>query len=152
MHKGKGGGEPGLKEDDRLPFAVHLEELRRRLIVCLIAIGVGFVVSYQFKEMLFQVLTKPLVGAMEPGKKLIFTGITEAFFCYLNVAFIAGILLSMPVIMYEIWAFVASGLYRNQKRYAFPIVLLSSIFFVARSLFGYFIAFPFAFKYLLGFA
>jgi len=141
-----------MKEEDKLPFLEHLEELRKRLIVCAIAIGIGFCITYGFKEILFEILTQPLIEVMETGEKLIFTGIAEAFFTYLKVAFLAGIMLAAPVILYEFWMFVAPGLYGHEKHVMLPIVFLSSFFFIGGALFGYFVVFPVGFKFFLGFA
>ncbi|MBW1968261.1 MAG: twin-arginine translocase subunit TatC [Deltaproteobacteria bacterium] len=141
-----------MDDEKKIPFTGHLEELRRRLIVCFIAVGIGFVLSYGFKEKLFQILTRPLISVMKTGDKLIFTGLPEAFFTYLKVAFLSGIILATPIIFYEFWMFVAPGLYNKEKRLMFPIVFLSSLFFVGGSFFGYFIVFPYGFKFFLGFA
>lgn len=141
-----------MKEDEKIPFTAHLEELRNRLVVCFVAVGVGFLGSYGFKEKLFQLLVRPLVSVMGEGDTLIFTGLPEAFFTYLKVSFLAGIMIAAPVIIYEFWMFVAPGLYRNERRLLIPIVILSSFFFVGGALFGYFIVFPFGFKFFLGFA
>jgi len=141
-----------ISEEDKIPFTSHLEELRSRLIKCFIAVGVGFVAAYGFKEKLFQILVRPLVLVMEKGDKLIFTGLPEAFFTYLKVAFLTGIILGSPVLIYQFWMFVAPGLYRNERRVMIPIVLISSICFIGGALFGYFIVFPFGFKFFLGFA
>jgi len=141
-----------MDDEKKIPFTAHLEELRRRLIVCFIAVGIGFVLSYGFKEKLFQILTRPLISVMETGDKLIFTGLPEAFFTYLKVAFLSGIILSTPILFYEFWMFVAPGLYDKEKRLMVPIVFLSTLFFVGGSFFGYFIVFPYGFKFFLGFA
>lgn len=141
-----------LPENEKLPFTAHLEELRQRLIKCFIAIGAGFILSYGFKEKLFEVLTRPLISVMETGDKIIFTGLPEAFFTYLKVSLLSGLMLAAPVIIYQFWMFVAPGLYHKEKRLLLPIVFLSTIFFVGGSLFGYFIVFPFGFKFFLGFA
>ena len=119
-----------MQPDEKIPFTAHLEELRKRLIVCFIAIGIGFFAAYGFKEELFKILMRPLIAAMAPGEKLIFTGIAEAFFCYLKVAFLAGILMAVPVIMYELWLFIAPGLHTHEKRFLAPLVILSSFFFM----------------------
>jgi sec-independent protein translocase protein TatC len=134
-----------------MSFIGHLEELRKRIIVCLIALCITFAIAYAFKEKLFAVLMLPLLGAMEPGQKMIFTGLTEAFFCYLKTAFIGGLMMAVPVIMYEMWLFVAPGLYDKEKRLLLPFVFLSSFFFIGGALFGYFVVFPYAFEYLMGF-
>ncbi|RLB76158.1 MAG: twin-arginine translocase subunit TatC [Deltaproteobacteria bacterium] len=141
-----------MDEQEKIPFTAHLEELRKRLIVCFIAVGIGFILSYGFKEKLFQILTRPLISVMQPGDKLIFTGLPEAFFTYLKVAFLSGIILAAPVIFYQFWMFVAPGLYDKEKRLMTPIVLLSTVFFVGGAFFGYFIVFPYGFKFFLGFA
>ncbi len=141
-----------MHEEEKLPFTTHLEELRSRLIRCFIAIAVGFGVSYVFKEKIFQLLTKPLLAALQQGDTLIFTGIPEAFFTYLKVSLLSGIMLAVPVILYQFWMFVAPGLYREERKIMLPIVIVSSFFFLAGALFGYFIVFPYGFKFLLGFA
>ncbi|MBW1727912.1 MAG: twin-arginine translocase subunit TatC [Deltaproteobacteria bacterium] len=141
-----------MDEQEKIPFTEHLEELRKRLIVCFIAVGIGFVLSYGFKEKLFQILTRPLISVMQTGDKLIFTGLPEAFFTYLKVAFLSGIILATPVIFYQFWMFVAPGLYEKEKRHLIPIIFLSTFFFVGGAFFGYFIVFPYGFKFFLGFA
>jgi len=141
-----------MDEEDKLPFTGHLEELRRRLVICFIAVGVGFVGCYLFKERLFAVLMEPLVRVMKPGQSLIFTGLPEAFFTYLKVSFLAGLMVASPVIIYQFWMFVAPGLYDREKRLLLPIVFLSTLFFVGGALFGYFIVFPYGFQFFLGFA
>jgi sec-independent protein translocase protein TatC len=141
-----------MDESDKLPFTSHLEELRKRLIVCFAAVGVGFLISYGFKEILFDILTLPLVGVMEGDTKIIFTGLPEAFFTYLKVAFLAGLMLASPVILYQFWVFVAPGLYKQERGLLIPIIFLSTFFFVGGALFGYFIVFPYGFKFFLGFA
>ena len=141
-----------MSEDDKLPFTTHLEELRKRLIICFISIGVCFAGSYVFSKELFEILMRPLLAAMPPEEKLIYTGLPEAFFTYLKVAFLAGVLFSVPVIMYQLWMFIAPGLYDKEKRWVMPIVFLSSFFFVGGALFGYFIVFPYGFKFFMGFA
>lgn len=141
-----------MHDDEKIPFTEHLDELRKRLITCLIAVGVGFAGSYAFSEKLFEFLTYPLVSVMKPGEKIIFTGVAEAFFTYMKVAFIAGVGLAAPVIVYQFWMFVAPGLYEKERKLLIPIVFLSTFFFVGGALFGYFIVFPVGFKYLMSFS
>ena len=140
-----------MDETEKLPFTSHLEELRKRLIRCCIAVAVGSGISYAFKEKLFEILTRPLIHAMPPGGKLIYTGISEAFFTFLKVSLLSGILMAVPVIVFEFWMFVAPGLYRHERKLILPIVILSSVFFLGGAFFGYFVVFPVGFKYLLGF-
>lgn len=141
-----------MDEEGKAPFTAHLEELRKRLITCFIAVGVGFAICYGFKEKLFQILVQPLLRVMKTGETLIFTGLPEAFFTYLKVALLSGLMLAAPIIIYQFWMFVAPGLYNREKRLMLPIVFLSSFFFVGGALFGYFIVFPWGFKFFLGFA
>ena len=134
------------------PFLAHLEELRKRLLVCAIAVGAGFVISYIFSKQLFSILTLPLMKVLPAESTLIFTSLPEMFIAYIKVALIAGIILAAPVIFYEIWMFVAPGLYRKEKRYFVPFVLFSTILFVVGSLFGYLVVFPYGFKFFIGLA
>lgn len=141
-----------MNDDGKIPLTAHLEELRMRLIRSFAAVVVGFLISYAFKEKIFQILIKPLIEVMGTEGTLIFTNLPEAFFTYLKVAFLSGIMLATPVILYEFWMFVAPGLYKKEKGALIPIVILSSFFFLGGALFGYFIVFPFGFKFFLGFA
>jgi sec-independent protein translocase protein TatC len=139
-------------DEARMSFTGHLEELRNRLIKCLVAVGIGFIGSYFFKEEFFQILSRPLLKAMGEKGTMIFTGVPEPFFVYLKVALVASIFFSAPVILYEIWAFVAPGLYVHEKRYVVPFVFFSSLLFLLGTAFGYYVVCPYGFKFLLGFA
>lgn len=143
-----------MSDENKSPFTEHLGELRDRLVRSFVAVGVGFIIAYFFKEKLFALLMAPLVTAMgEAGNaKMIFTGLPEAFFTYLKVSLLAGIILSSPVLFYQFWMFVSPGLYRTEKKYLVPIVILSVMFFILGSSFGYFVVFPYGFKFFLGFA
>lgn len=141
-----------LEEDEKLPFTSHLEELRSRLIKSFIAVAIGFAACYGFKERLFEILIQPLVKVMKQGDSLIFTGLPEAFFTYLKVSFLGGLILASPYLIYHFWMFVAPGLYRKERKMMVPIILLSAFFFIGGALFGYFIVFPWGFKFFLGFA
>ena len=139
-------------DENKLPLTAHLQELRKRLILSFIAIGVGFLVCYAFADSLFTLLAKPLMKMMPAGGSLIFTSVAEAFFTYMKVGFIGGLILTSPFILYQVWAFVAPGLYRHEKRYVAPFVIGGSFFFTLGVLFGYFVAIPVGFRFLLGFA
>jgi sec-independent protein translocase protein TatC len=139
-------------DEKKLPLTAHLQELRKRLILSFIAVGAGFVFCYVFAESIFNILAAPLIERMPTGGSLIFTSVAEAFFTYMKVAFIAGLILTSPFVLYQIWAFVAPGLYRHEKRYVVPFVLAGSFFFALGILFGYFVALPVGFKFLLSYA
>lgn len=138
--------------NEKQPFLSHLEELRKRLIVCAITVGVGFGIAYFFSERLFQLLVLPLQTVMPEGNYLIFTNLPEMFFAYLKVAFITAIMAAAPVIFYQMWMFVAPGLLKKEKIYMLPFVISSTILFVGGALFGYFVVFPFGFKFFIGFS
>ncbi|MFH1931423.1 MAG: twin-arginine translocase subunit TatC [Pseudomonadota bacterium] len=137
---------------EKQPFLSHLEELRKRLVVCAIGVGAGFVIAYIFAERLFQLLVAPLKAVMPEGDQLIFTNLPEMFFAYIKVAFIAGIMAASPLIFYQLWMFIAPGLYQKEKKMAIPFVISSTILFVGGALFGYFVVFPFGFKFFIGFS
>lgn len=140
------------EEQGGLSFTAHLEELRWRLLRCVIAIAIGFGVSYFYKEEIFNILMDPLLKVMNNHGKIIFTGLTEAFFTYLKVALISGIMLAFPYLAFEFWMFVTPGLYKHEKRILAPAIFLSALFFVGGALFGYFAAFPFGFQFFLSFS
>ncbi len=140
-----------LTEDDKIPFTAHLAELRSRLIKCFLALGAGFLLCYAFKETLFDILVYPLMRVMPEGGKLIFTAIPEAFFTYFKVALLAGAIVASPVLFYQFWMFVAPGLYRHERRLLGPLIVITTVFFLGGALFGYFVVFPFGFRFLLSF-
>jgi len=144
--------EEEREDEKKMPFLSHLEELRQRLIVCAIAVGVGFAASYFFAEKLFILLVTPLKAVLPEGEKLIFTNLPEMFLTYLKVSLIAGVLIAAPVVFYELWMFVAPGLYQKEKKYLIPFVVSSTLLFVGGALFGYFIVFPFGFDFFIGFS
>jgi sec-independent protein translocase protein TatC len=122
------------------------------LIVCAVAVGVAFCATYYYSSELFKILMQPLLEVMPPEHGLIFTGLPEAFFTYIKVALVAAVFVSMPVILFELWRFVAPGLYAREKRYVMPFVFASTLCFVGGALFGYYIVFPFGFSFFVGFA
>ena len=130
----------------------HLEELRKRLIIAFVAIAVATVGAYFFSEDLFCLLMAPLLEVMPAESGLIFTSLTETFFTYLKISLLAGFFAASPVVIYQIWRFSAPGLYAKEKRYIFPFVFFATLFFVGGAMFGYFVVFPFGFKFFMGFA
>ncbi len=139
-------------EEQKHTFIEHLAELRKRLIISLIAVGIGFGICYIFSKEIFHLLMIPLNKTLPPETTMIFTSLPEAFFTYLKVALLAGIFVASPVVLYQIWLFVAPALYSREKRYVIPFVILSTLLFIGGASFGYFVVFPFGFKFFLGFA
>src|ERR1700674_1331561 len=140
-------------ESGRMPLLDHLVELRNRLLCSFGAIMVAFLVSYQFKERIYRFLAHPLaeIYAGEPGRKMIFTGLTEAFFTYVKVSFWAAICLSFPVIAIQLWKFVAPGLYKTEKRAFLPYLAATPVLFIMGGSLAYFVVIPFAFRFFLSF-
>jgi len=139
-------------EDEKLPLTSHLEELRKRLVRILIAVGIGFFVCYYFKDFLFKIITQPLVAALPKNSHMIFTGLPEAFFIYMKIAFFASLFLTSPYIFYQIWRFIAPGLYADEKKHVLPFVFSSTFLFISGVLFGYYLALPPAFEFFVAFS
>ncbi len=135
--------------NEQAPITTHLEELRRRLIIAGGAWLVGFIACYSYAERLFHLIADPVRTALPEGSSLVFINATEPFFTYLKVGAIAGLLLALPVILWELWAFVAPGLYAKEKRFAIPFVFASCLCFVAGTFFGFRYVFPAIFTFLV---
>jgi sec-independent protein translocase protein TatC len=132
--------DPEPQPDAELPkmsFLDHLEELRKRLMVSFVAVGVGFFVCWTFAEKIFGKLQQPLTNFLPPGDKLAYTRLTAPFFLYMKVAFFAGLFLAAPVVLHQLWMFIAPGLYKRERRMAAPFIIFGSLFFIAGGYFGY---------------
>jgi sec-independent protein translocase protein TatC len=135
--------------DDRtMPLLGHLEELRWRLVKSLLAVVVAFVPTYAFVTTLFTLLLRPL-RQLPDAPPIVGLAPTEAFFAKLKVAFIAAIFAASPVVFYQLWQFVAPGLYQNEKRYVIPFVLFASVFFLLGAGFCYTVVLPVAYGFFL---
>lgn len=136
----------------KMSFLEHLDELRRRLITILIYVASGFILCWFFREEIYRFVSRPIVAHLdEVGGKLIVTKLTEAFSLYLKVSIVAGIFLTAPLIIYQIWLFIAPGLFRRERRLAFPFVFFSLVLFLSGGAFGYWLVLPRAYKFLLDF-
>jgi sec-independent protein translocase protein TatC len=138
--------------EEKQTFIEHLEDLRKRLIVSLIAVGIGFIVCYIFSIQIFQFLMMPLQKALPSGSTMIFTTPAEAFFTYMKVGLLAGVFVASPIVLYQLWLFVAPALYSHEKRYVIPFVFFSTLLFVGGAAFGYFVVFPAFAKFFMHFA
>ena len=136
-------------DDTKAPLVDHLIELRRRLLWCVAALMTGFFICLYFAKPIFAILVQPLLAAGQG--KLIYTDIFEAFFVEVKVAFFAALMFSFPVIATQIWRFVAPGLYAQEKKAFLPFLVMTPFFFIAGASFAYFVAMPWALKFLLGF-
>lgn len=138
--------------DNKVPLTSHLAELRTRLIRSFIAVGIGFLVSYVYVEQIFEFLMRPMLRAMPPGSPLVFTSLTEGFFTYFKLALTSGVCLAFPVILYQIWRFIAPGLLEHERRYALPFAISVTAFFVLGATFCYYVVFPSIFRFLMSFS
>ena len=155
----RSGAEPPLLEatapppagdDFRMPLLAHLTELRGRLIRCVIAIILGFAIAYFAADWLFAALTWPLHEAARGRTVLLIgTGVGEAFFTKIKVALIAGLFLACPVVFYEIWKFIAPGLYETERSMAKPFVVFATLFFVAGGYFCWAVVFKIGYAFFL---
>ncbi len=137
--------------DGRMTFLEHLDELRKRLTHSVVALLVGFLASFAFIGRINEVVYQRLVADV-PGGKLIFTEPTEAIFLYIKIAAVAGLLLASPYIMWQVWLFIAPGLYSKEKKLAIPFALGSSSLFIAGAAFSHYVLFPAAWRFFAGFS
>ena len=146
--------DPGELELDagRMSFLEHLDELRKRLIASIIGIAVGCVASFIFLDKyILPFIMVPMQVMLRTGGKLITTEPSEFFMLWLKVGFFAGLLIAMPFILYQVWLFVAPGLYSHEKRFAIPFVFFASLFFFAGATFSHYIAFPVTWGFFIAF-
>src|SRR5438477_20576 len=129
--------------DGQMSLLEHLDELRTRIIRSCMAIGVGMLIAFVFIERLVNLVLARTRRMLPSGAVLIYTSPTEAFSLYVNIALIAGILLAAPVIMFQVWRFIAPGLYANEKKFAIPFVLLTTIGTISGAAFSHYIVFPY---------
>jgi len=138
-----------MVDEAKMPLTAHLEELRWRILWALAAVAVAFCVTYGFATTIFDFLTAPLVKTLGDRVILIGTGVAEAFFTKLKVALIAALFAASPVVFYQLWMFIAPGLYENEKKYARPFVFSATIFFILGAAFCYKAVFPLAFVFFI---
>jgi sec-independent protein translocase protein TatC len=137
-----------------MSFLDHLEELRRRIIWSLVFIAAGFGICFGYAERIYAIMQVPIMQALRNhhlDQKLVYLNPTEPFNMYLKVGFIAGVFVASPFVLYQVWAFVAPGLYRHEKRYVTPFMFFSVALFVAGGVFGYRLVYPAALDFLIGY-
>jgi sec-independent protein translocase protein TatC len=135
--------------DDKMPFLEHLGELRTRIMRGLYFLLGGLAVALPFSEKITDFLARPVTKL---GYKLVFTAPAEAFWVQMKVALIAGVFISAPGILWQVWAFIAPGLHEHERKYALPFVLIGSVLFIAGGAFSLFVVTPYAIAFLLSYA
>ena len=137
---------------DQIPLGAHLGELRRRLIYCVVTLAVAFFACYAISKNIVFILFYPIRQALPPGSTMVFTALTEGFMTYLKVSFWSAVVISAPMLLYQIWAFVAPALYDAEKRHVKTFVAWAVALFAAGVFFGYWVIMPVVLSVTLGFA
>jgi len=140
-------------DDRQMPLLDHLIELRNRLMWACAALFVGFVICYLFADHIYAFLVQPLADIYQgqTGRRMIYTGLTEAFFTYIKVAFWAGAFLTFPIVAAQLWMFIAPGLYRNEKQAFLPFLIATPILFFIGGAIAYYVVFPLAWRFFVSF-
>jgi sec-independent protein translocase protein TatC len=139
-------------DDSKMPLLDHLIELRTRLMYSILAIFAAFLVCYYFSPQIYAFLVRPLANLLgNEGRRMIYTGLTEAFFTYVKVAFWAGTFLSFPIIATQLWMFVAPGLYKHERNAFLPFLIATPILFFMGGALVYYAIFPLAWQFFLSF-
>ncbi len=142
------------QEDMKMPLLEHLVELRRRLVYSFIAVIVLFFICYYFSAAIYAFLVQPLadiLATLGGNRRMIYTSLHEAFFTYIKVAFFAALFVAFPFIASQVWMFVAPGLYKHEKRAFLPFLVATPVLFFAGGALVYYMIFPLAWKFFLGF-
>jgi len=138
--------------DEKLPLTKHLEELRKRLIRIFIVLIIVFGVCYTYSKFFMDFIAAPIIPLLPEKSTLAMLKLTEGFFTELKLSLMAAVFFSMPYILYELWKFVAPGLYAHEKKYVISFVIISSVLFFSGAAFAYYLVFPFGFKFFLNYA
>lgn len=139
----------GRKSPDEMTFLEHLEDLRKRLFYSFAALFIGVIPGWIFSKDIYEVLARPVTQYLPEGTKMAFTTLTAPFMLYMKVAFLASLFVMSPFVFLQLWYFIAPGLYRKEKKYVVPFVLMTTFFFSLGALFAYSIVFPWACRFFL---
>jgi len=142
------------KHTRSIPLLAHLEELRRRIIFSVVGVLVGFLSCWSFADRIFGLMQEPIIQALRHhgfSGGLVYLNPTEPFNLYLEVGLVAGLFAASPFVFYQLWLFIAPGLYRNEKRYVLPFLIGTVGLFVAGGLFGYKMVYPASLDFLIGY-
>ena len=147
--------DPVKEEMPAMSFIEHLEELRRRIIYSLIAMAVGCALCWTYVERLVDLMQRPIITALHNNhmpEKLVYLNPVDPFNLYLKVAFVVGLFVASPFVLYQVWLFIAPGLYRHEKRYVWPFMISTVSLFLAGGYFGYRLVYPQALNFLIDFS
>lgn len=140
-------------EGQTMPLIEHIIELRKRLMWSIVALVITFILCYLVVEEIYAFLVRPLADLVQgqEGRRLIYTALHEAFFTYLKLAFFGALCLTFPILAGQLWAFIAPGLYKNEKRAFLPFLMATPVLFLAGAALVYYFVFPLAWAFFLGF-
>jgi sec-independent protein translocase protein TatC len=136
------------EESSQETFLSHLIELRDRLIRCLFAVGLAFIPAAYFSAELYDLLARPVIASLPQGSRMIATGVITPFLIPMKIALLAACLAMLPYLLYQVWAFVAPGLYAHEKRLVLPLIVSSTVLFFAGMAFCYFLVFGRFFEFI----
>jgi len=148
----------GWPDDDataagaRMTFLEHLDELRKRLVIAVSSVGVGCVIAFTFVNSIYSFVMHPLSALLPKGSHFIFTEPMEAFLLKMKMALIVGIMIAMPVTLWQVWLFIAPGLYAREKKLAIPFIVLATFGFVGGAAFSHYVLFPWMWQFFASFA
>jgi sec-independent protein translocase protein TatC len=151
---GDSGDEQKPDSMRTMGFLDHLEELRSRLVYSIAAVAVGFFACWWKVEVIYEVMQRPIVKALKENgmsERLVYLNPTEPFNLYLKIAALAGLFLTSPFVLYQVWMFISPGLYRNEKKYVVPFMVSTIALFTAGGYFGFKIVYPQALGFLIHF-
>lgn len=134
---------------DKMSFMEHLGELRGRIVRSLVGVLIGLAIAFPFSRLAVDYLARPIQAT---GNPLVFLAVTEAFWVQMKVALIGGLFLASPVVLWQVWSFVAPGLYAHEKKYAAPFVIIGSLLFIGGGVFSLKVVTPYAVTFLLSYA
>jgi sec-independent protein translocase protein TatC len=137
-----------------MPLLVHLEELRKRIILSVVGVVAGFFSCWSFADRIFGLMQQPIIQALRHhglSGGLVYLNPTEPFNLYLEVGFVAGLFVASPFVFYQLWLFIAPGLYRKEKRYVLPFLVSTVALFLAGGLFGYKMVYPASLDFLIAY-
>jgi sec-independent protein translocase protein TatC len=137
------------KSANEMTFLEHLEDLRKRIFVSFLAVAAGIIPGWILSKPLYEILARPLTQALPEGTKLVFTRLTDPFMVYMKVSILASIFFTAPILFFQLWKFIAPGLYKKEKKYVLPFVFFSTLFFAGGASFGYFIMYPWACRFFI---
>jgi sec-independent protein translocase protein TatC len=148
------GRDPETESMPTMGFLDHLEELRKRIVHSIVAVAIGFGACWWKVEKIYDVMQRPIMDVLTKhhlSDKLVYLNPTEPFNLYLKIAALAGLFLTSPYVLYQVWMFISPGLYRNEKRYVVPFMVSTITLFLCGGYFGYKIVYPRALDFLIGF-